>query len=166
MAYGDGSGPLALAHRGGAQLAPENTLAAFERSMALGVRYLESDIRLTADGSLVCFHDETLDRVTDGTGPVTARPLAEVKAGARMLLSLDVLAPDALALLRAELAPGPEGQGAVEVRLRTGTPREPRLRLGRSFQLDGELAERLASLDGVANVQLTTQRGPNLRLVA
>ncbi|WP_082177104.1 glycerophosphodiester phosphodiesterase [Arsenicicoccus sp. oral taxon 190] len=79
MAYGDGPGPLALAHRGGAQLAPENTLAAFERSVALGVRYLESDVRLTADRHLVCFHDETLDRVTDGTGPVAARTLEQVR---------------------------------------------------------------------------------------
>ncbi|MCH8611720.1 glycerophosphodiester phosphodiesterase family protein [Arsenicicoccus dermatophilus] len=79
MAYGDGPGPLALAHRGGAQLAPENTLAAFERSVALGVRYLESDIRLTADGEIVCFHDETVDRVTDGTGPVNRLTLAQAR---------------------------------------------------------------------------------------
>lgn len=79
MAYGDGPGPLALAHRGGAQLAPENTLEAFERSVAIGVRYLESDVRLTADGHLVCFHDETVDRVTDGSGRVASKTLAEVQ---------------------------------------------------------------------------------------
>ncbi|MXO73764.1 DNA polymerase III subunit alpha [Altererythrobacter aerius] len=95
-----------------------------------------------------------------------ARPLNEVKAGARMRLSLDVTAPEALAALRDALAPGPEGRGEVTVRLRTGGAREPLMLLGRSFQVDGDLAERLASLEGLANVQLTTQRGPNLRLVA
>jgi len=95
-----------------------------------------------------------------------ARPLRDVKAAARMLLTLDVLDPAALPLLRDELAPGPDGRGAVEVCLRTGGPREPRMLLGRSFQLDGDLAERLASVEGLANVQLATQRGPNLRLVA
>jgi DNA polymerase-3 subunit alpha len=96
----------------------------------------------------------------------SARPLSEVKAGARMLLSLDVEEPAALGALRSELVPGPDGQGEVRVKLRTGGEREPSLSLGRSFQVDGELAERLASIEGLANVQLTTQRGPNLRLVA
>ena len=79
MAYGAGSGPLALAHRGGAALAPENTLAAFSLATALGCRYLETDVRTTADGELVCFHDETLGRVTDGRGAVRRLPLAELR---------------------------------------------------------------------------------------
>jgi DNA polymerase III subunit alpha len=96
----------------------------------------------------------------------SARPLRDVKAAARMLLSVDVDQPEAIHSLKAELTPGPEGQGEVRVRLRTGSEGEPTVRLGRSFHLDGELAERLASIEGLANVQLTTQRGPNLRLVA
>jgi DNA polymerase-3 subunit alpha len=55
----------------------------------------------------------------------------------------------------------------IRDRLRTGGEEEPVMRLGRSFQLDGELAERLASIEGVANVSLTAQRGgAHLRLVA
>ena len=79
MAYGSELGPIALAHRGGASLAPENTLAAFGLSTALGIRYLETDVRLTADGELVCFHDATLDRVTDGRGPVARHTLASLR---------------------------------------------------------------------------------------
>lgn len=68
--YGTDCGPYAIAHRGGAGLAPENTFEAFSRSVALGVRYLETDVRLTADGVLVAFHDERVDRVTDLRGRV------------------------------------------------------------------------------------------------
>ncbi len=79
MAYGSEFGPIALAHRGGASLAPENTLAAFRMSTALGFRYLETDVKVTADGHLVCFHDNTLDRVTDGRGPVGRQTLAALR---------------------------------------------------------------------------------------
>lgn len=79
MAYSSQSGPLAIAHRGGAGLAPENTLAAFERATALGFRYLETDVRLTRDGQLACFHDETLDRVTSARGPVRHHTMSELR---------------------------------------------------------------------------------------
>jgi glycerophosphoryl diester phosphodiesterase len=61
--YGSGAGPLAIAHRGGAALALENTLDAFGASRALGVRYFETDVRLTRDGVPVLFHDVDLRRV-------------------------------------------------------------------------------------------------------
>jgi glycerophosphoryl diester phosphodiesterase len=67
---GDG-GPYAVAHRGGAGLAPENTLAAFERAYAHGGRYLETDVRLTADGVCVAFHDARLRRTTGVPGRLT-----------------------------------------------------------------------------------------------
>ena len=95
-----------------------------------------------------------------------ARPLSDVKAGARMVLTLDVTSPDGIAVLRDTLQPGPEGHGQVRVRLRTGGESEPEMILGRSYQLDGDLAERLTGIEGLANVQLSTQRAPNLRLVA
>jgi glycerophosphoryl diester phosphodiesterase len=70
--------PLVFAHRGGAALAPENTLAAFDRGVAAGADGLELDVRLAADGVAVCIHDATLDRTTDRRGPVAALSSAEL----------------------------------------------------------------------------------------
>lgn len=78
--YGSESGPLAIAHRGGAGLAGENTLEAFRRSHALGIRYLETDVRLSSDGRVVAFHDVRLSRVTPVRGRVRSRTLAELAA--------------------------------------------------------------------------------------
>ena len=75
---------VAIAHRGGSRLRPENTLAAFDHAMTLGVDGLECDVHLSVDGEVVVIHDDTLDRTTDATGPVSARTaeeLAQVDAG-------------------------------------------------------------------------------------
>ncbi len=71
--------PLVIAHRGGAGLWPENTLHAFERAAALGADVIETDVRATADGELVLFHDEALGRTTDGAGRVGSLTLTELK---------------------------------------------------------------------------------------
>ena len=76
--------PLVFAHRGGARLAPENTMVAIDNGMSLGSDGLEIDTHLSADGIPVVIHDPTLDRTTDRTGPVsalTAAELARVDAG-------------------------------------------------------------------------------------
>jgi glycerophosphoryl diester phosphodiesterase len=78
--------PSAIAHRGGSRLAPENTLAAFERAAALGVDAIECDVHLSRDDEVVIIHDATLDRTTDASGPVraqTADALSRVDAGCR-----------------------------------------------------------------------------------
>lgn len=72
--------PIAIGHRGAAGEVPENTLASFERAVADGVAILESDVHPTRDGEVVLLHDEELDRTTDGTGPVAAHSLAELRA--------------------------------------------------------------------------------------
>ena len=77
--YGEEREPLAIAHRGGMALGPENTLATFGRATALGLRYLETDVHTTRDGELVCFHDPTLGRVTGHPGRVRDVDLADVR---------------------------------------------------------------------------------------
>jgi glycerophosphoryl diester phosphodiesterase len=78
--YLDRPGPWLVAHRGGSALAPENTLAAFDRAAALGADALEIDVRRTADGVVVVFHDEDTARLTGVPGTIEGRTLAEVSA--------------------------------------------------------------------------------------
>ena len=76
--------PLVFAHRGGALLAPENTMTALDNGLSLGADGLEIDVQLSRDGVPVVIHDRTLDRTTDRRGPVnalTAAELASVDAG-------------------------------------------------------------------------------------
>ena len=75
--------PLVYAHRGGAALRPENTIASFDYGLSLGADGLEFDVRLSRDGIVVVHHDDTLERTTNARGPVsalTADELARVDA--------------------------------------------------------------------------------------
>ncbi|WP_445479564.1 glycerophosphodiester phosphodiesterase [Lysinibacillus irui] len=72
--------PVILAHRGGAHLAPEHTMLAFEKAAQLGVDGFEIDIRLTKDEEIIVFHDETIERTTDGYGLVADMTLAELNS--------------------------------------------------------------------------------------
>jgi glycerophosphoryl diester phosphodiesterase len=75
---------LVYAHRGGAKLRPENTLLAFDHGLALGADGLEFDVHLSRDGVVVVHHDATLERTTNGRGPLaalTADELGRLDAG-------------------------------------------------------------------------------------
>lgn len=63
--------PVRLAHRGSRTLWPENTHHAFDGAVDLGYRYIETDVRVTRDDVVVVFHDETLERLTNGVGAVS-----------------------------------------------------------------------------------------------
>lgn len=70
---------LRIGHRGAAGHAPENTLAAIQEGIALGVDFVEIDVRRTADGALVILHDATVNRTTNGKGRVDRLSLEEVR---------------------------------------------------------------------------------------
>jgi glycerophosphoryl diester phosphodiesterase len=67
-----------VAHRGASEEAPEHTLAAYEKAIADGADALECDVRLTADGHLVCVHDRRVNRTSNGRGAVSALELADL----------------------------------------------------------------------------------------
>lgn len=71
--------PVILAHRGASALAPENTMAAFKMAESFGVDGFEIDIRLTSDEELIVFHDEFIDRTTDGAGKVADYSLDKLR---------------------------------------------------------------------------------------
>ena len=75
----DGGWPVNLAHRGASGTAPENTMEAFRLGVEAGAGGLELDVHLTSDGHIVVIHDPTVDRTTNGTGPVVGMTLDELR---------------------------------------------------------------------------------------
>jgi len=71
---------IAIAHRGEAKLAPENTLAAFDLAIEEGAKSIEMDVRMTSDGHLVLMHDDDVSRTTEGEGRISEMTLDEVKS--------------------------------------------------------------------------------------
>ncbi len=118
--------PIGLAHRGGAlhpaNVDRENSLAAFRTAVDLGYRYLETDVHATADGVLVAFHDDRLERVTDGAGRIADLPWAQVRrariAGREEIPTLDAVLeelPDTRVNIDVK-APGAVGPLAATIR--------------------------------------------------
>ena len=68
-----------VAHRGASQAEPEHTLAAYRRALEVGADALECDVRLTADGHLVCVHDRKVDRTSNGSGLVSTLELTQLE---------------------------------------------------------------------------------------
>jgi glycerophosphoryl diester phosphodiesterase len=70
---------IVVAHRGASAQLPENTMEAFRRGVEAGADAIELDVHLTSDGQLAVIHDDTLDRTTDGSGPVAGRSMEELR---------------------------------------------------------------------------------------
>ena len=138
--------------------------ACFEESL------VESFLKWADDGTCVKLTVELDSPSPDEPPRITVRgamPLEQARVSMPMLLTLDLADQAALAELAAELTTARGGQDEVHVTLKIGAAIEPTLMLGRNFMLDGELAERLASVPGLAKVQLAARRGAtHLRLVA
>src|SRR5689334_9886462 len=104
-------------HRGGALLWPENSRISFENTAKLKVEQVEFDVHPSRDGKLVVIHDDTLDRTTDGKGPVAAQDWAALSklvlkgtGGQRMLLLdevIEIFRPTSI-VLRLEIKCGPD----------------------------------------------------------
>lgn len=134
--------PLVMAHRGGKGIAPENTLAAFEKSFELGVDVLELDIHATKDGELVVIHDKSVDRTTNGKGLIAEMTLDEIQkldAGFKWtndngktfpFRGKDIKIPT----LREVFKEFPETQINIEPKHRTPSPTEPLCKLIREFK--------------------------------
>lgn len=68
-----------IAHRGASGVAPENTMAAFRKALELGAGFIETDLQLSRDARLVAMHDDTLERTTNGRGPVSSKTVEELR---------------------------------------------------------------------------------------
>jgi glycerophosphoryl diester phosphodiesterase len=148
--------PLIIAHRGRDASTPENTLAAFRRSISLGISILETDVRRTKDGEFVLLHDSTVDRTTNGHGRIGDLTLAQVqKLDAGSGEQVPTLR-DALRLVR--------GTGAsLLLDMKPGTPLEPVLELVRDERAEQHAVFGLRTPEQAARL---FQLAPDVRAVA
>jgi DNA polymerase-3 subunit alpha len=140
------------------------TASCFEEAL------VEPMLKWAADATCLLLSVELDAPNADEPPRVTVRggqPLSEVKSAARMVLELEVESADAFAELALMLPRGAPGRGEVVAKLNAVPGGPVHVLLGRDFALDGDLAESIATLDGVRHVALSAKRGPaNLRLVA
>lgn len=114
-----------FAHRGGAALAPENTIAAFDNAQALGADGIELDVRLSQDGAVVVHHDPTLERTTTLRGAVADRRAGELEtAGVPTLARVLERYPDARVIIELKVNSAELARGVVaDVRAAGAGPR-------------------------------------------
>lgn len=157
--------PAVIGHRGAKGHAPENTVASLRKAAELGARWVEFDVKLTADGEAVLMHDDTVDRTTDGRGPVAGMTFSDLRAlDAGRWFSSDFTGEripaldEAMAFLAAhgmganveiKPCPGREAEtGAVVARILNERWRAgPVLPLVSSFSVDSLIAAREAAPD-------------------
>jgi glycerophosphoryl diester phosphodiesterase len=151
FAYLDAPTPIAFAHRGGAEPGDENTVAAFARAIALGYRYVETDVHATADGVAVVFHDSTLERLTGRQGRVADLRWAD-------LATLRVAGSAAVPRLDEVLEQWPEVRFNVDVKHDAGA--EPTVDAVRAAGAQHRVL--LASFNDARLARLRTLAGPDV----
>jgi glycerophosphoryl diester phosphodiesterase len=155
--YLEFGGPIAFALRGGALEAPENSMRAFEACMRQGYTYLATDAQATADGVLIAFKDDTLERVTDLRGPVAPRSYADLSAAR-------VSGTEPIARLDEIISSWPAAR--INIDLRSDSAIEPLSRLISDLScidricLASRSAARLNALRGVWGDKLCTALAP------
>jgi glycerophosphoryl diester phosphodiesterase len=175
FAFLDTPVPLAFAHRGGAADGDENTTAAFERAVALGYRYVETDVHATADGVPVVFHDATLHRLTGHPGRIADLRWADLSTvlvgGAGAVPRLDEVL-DAWPQIRfnIDVKSDPVTEPAVEAIRRAGAADRVLFasfsdaRLARVRALAGPKVATSMGVRAVARLRLASLAGPRPRL--
>lgn len=113
MSFLDGATPIAFAHRGFAPDGAENSMAAFQRAIDLGYRYLETDVRVTADGVALAFHDARLNRVTDGRGRIDSLRWSQIRPAR-------IAGLEPIPLLAEVLATWPQARVNIDVKSHAG----------------------------------------------
>ncbi|MFI1992238.1 glycerophosphodiester phosphodiesterase [Actinoplanes sp. NPDC020271] len=171
----DGPRPRAFAHRGGAAEGDENTAAAFGRAVALGYRYVETDVHATADGVPVVIHDARLDRLAGRPGMVadlTWADLATIRVGGESAVPRLDEVLDAWPRIRfnIDLKAGPVVEPAVAAVRRAGAGDRVLLasfsdtRLSRARALAGPRVATSLGMRGVARLRLASIAGLPVRL--
>ncbi len=175
--YLDAPVPLAFAHRGGAAEGDENTAEAFGRAVALGYRYVETDVHATADGVPVVFHDPDLLRVTGSAGAITDlrwADLATVRVGGAGAVPRldDVLAAWPAVRFNIDVKADSAAAPVVETLRRAGVAGRVLLasfsdaRLARLRALAGPRVATSLGMRGVARLRLASLTGRPVRLPA
>ncbi|MEV6495164.1 glycerophosphodiester phosphodiesterase [Actinoplanes sp. NPDC051633] len=175
MGFLDAPLPLAFAHRGGAAEGDENTAEAFGRAVALGYRYVETDVHATADGVAVVFHDRDLRRLTgrpETVESLTWADLATVRvAGAGAVPRLDdVLAAWPGIRFNIDLKAGPVVEPAVRTIRSAGAQDRVLLasfsdkRLAEARALAGPSIATSVGQGGAARLRLASWMGRRVRL--
>lgn len=144
--------PLAIAHRGGALLAPENTAEAFRAAAAIGAELVETDLRLSADGALVCLHDADLTRIAGDPRRVAETDLATLRA----------LIPGMMTLDEAIAASAPLGL-LLDVKL--NDPAVPP-RILAAFEAGGAMRRSLLGLREIGLIAAARALNPNIAILA
>lgn len=151
-----GCGPEVISHRGNIASAPEATLRSYRRVLRAGVRVLEADVRFTSNGVPVLMHDSTVDRTTDGSGPIEAMPMWRV---ARLDAGAGARVPRLVGLVRLAR----RWDAALVLELKRVAPRRDARSLLNVIRENGRVRPTLVQSFHIENLDLVQQMAPHIQ---